>query len=485
MSKGQFRQIGFQEIDGVSLMKSITKASISVHKQINKSDLFKLLELSRSGRKGPVFLEICLDVSTQETSSNLNSLIKITAEDNISPRTADVEQALKLLKQSQRPIVLIGGGVARSTDLSQLLRSKSPSATTFNGADRINSDYEIYCGRPNWYGSRWSNLILQQSDLIIALGTRLGLQQTGYNWEAFAPLAKIVQIEIDKNELERGFPKLDFAINADANQFIKELQEILPLGLEHLHSDWKQYIKSIKIELAGPEKINQSTAPYIEAMKFVSDIIDFSTGDEIIIPCSSGAAAYEGAMRVINLKGSQKMVTSHAMASMGYGLSGAIGAALANPDRKVISFEGDGGFAQNQQELGVAIVNNLNLKFFLLDNQGYQSIKGNQKNSFNGHYVGCDYSTGLALPNWLVFAKSYSATVMEVNQDNAFSQEFSQLFNSFGFVIFIVKIDPNQTYWPRIMSSRDEFGNIISNPLHLMDPPLDLELTKKYLKYLI
>jgi len=485
MSRGQFRQIGFQEIDGVSLMKSITKASVSIHRQINKSDLFKLIDLSRSGRKGPVFLEICLDVSTQETSSELDSRIEITVEDKISLRTSDMDKTLKLLKQSQRPIILIGGGVARSTDLSQLLKSKIPIATTFNGADRINSDYEIYCGRPNWYGSRWSNLILQQSDLIIALGTRLGLQQTGYNWEAFAPLAKTVQIEIDKTELERGFPRLDFKINADANQFVKELQEILPFGLEDLFSDWKQFIKSIKVDLMGPEKINQSTAPYIEAMKFVSDIIDFSTGDEIIIPCSSGAAAYEGAMRVINLKGSQKMVTSHAMASMGYGLSGAIGAALANPDKKVISFEGDGGFAQNQQELGVAIINKLNLKFFLLDNQGYQSIKGNQKNSFNGHYVGCDYSTGLALPNWLDFAKSYGATVMEVNQDNAFSEEFRHLFNSLGFVIFIVKIDPNQTYWPRIMSTRDDSGKVISNPLHLMDPPLDHELSKKYLRYLI
>jgi acetolactate synthase-1/2/3 large subunit len=132
----------------------------------------------------------------------------------------------------------------------------------------------------------------------------------------------------------------------------------------------------------------------------------------------------------------------------------------------------------------VAVINNLNLKFFLLDNQGYQSIKGNQKNSFGGHYVGCDYSTGLALPNWVDFAKSYGAKVLEVDQGNVFNYEFSQLFNSLGFVIFIVKIDPNQTYWPRIMSSRDEFGNVISNPLHLMDPPLNEDLIKKYLKYL-
>jgi len=485
ISKGRYRQIGFQEIDGVSLMKSITKASVRIDKQINKSDLFELIDLSRSGRKGPVFLEMCLDVSTQETSVDSNTSINTHVETNISINAADLGNVFSLLQKSKRPLILIGGGVHRKTNLAQLINCQIPIATTFNGADRVNTDYELYCGRPNWYGSRWSNLILQQSDLIIALGTRLGLQQTGYNWKAFAPLAKIIQVEIDKTELERGFPKLDIAINADANQFVSDLQAILPKGVKELFPDWKEYIQSIKNGLMGPEKINKSEAPYLEAMKFVDDLIKFSSGNEIIIPCSSGAAAYEGAMRVINLKGTQKMVTSHAMASMGYGMSGAIGAALANPDKKIISFEGDGGFAQNQQELGVAVINKLNLKFFLLDNQGYQSIKGNQKNSFNGHYVGCDYATGLALPNWVDFARSYGATVMEIDQDNAFNHEFIDLYNSSGFVIFVVKIDPNQTYWPRIMSSRDEFGNVISNPLHLMDPPLEHELNKKYLKYLI
>lgn len=485
ISKGRYRQIGFQEIDGVSLMKSITKASVRIDKQINKSDLFELIDLSRSGRKGPVFLEMCLDVSTQETSVDSNTSINTHVETNISINAADLGNVMSLLQKSKRPLILIGGGVHRKTNLAQLINCQIPIATTFNGADRVNTDYELYCGRPNWYGSRWSNLILQQSDLIIALGTRLGLQQTGYNWKAFAPLAKIIQVEIDKTELERGFPKLDIAINADANQFVSDLQAILPKGVKELFPDWKEYIQSIKNGLMGPEKINKSEAPYLEAMKFVDDLIKFSSGNEIIIPCSSGAAAYEGAMRVINLKGTQKMVTSHAMASMGYGMSGAIGAALANPDKKIISFEGDGGFAQNQQELGVAVINKLNLKFFLLDNQGYQSIKGNQKNSFNGHYVGCDYATGLALPNWVYFARSYGATVMEIDQDNAFNHEFIDLYNSSGFVIFVVKIDPNQTYWPRIMSSRDEFGNVISNPLHLMDPPLEHELNKKYLKYLI
>ena len=484
ISRGKFRQIGFQEIDGVSICSSITKASVRIDQQINKRDLFNIINLTKQDRKGPVFLEVCLDVTTQETKSNFEDYSYSLDLKIKKIKGHKVNQILKMLKASSRPLILIGGGIDRKTNLSVLKSLGIPIATTFNGADRVNSDYKYYCGMPNWYGSRWANVILQQSDLIIALGTRLGLMQVGYNWKEFAPLAQIVQIDVDKSELNKGFPRITLPIQGDANQFILEFQNLLISDFEILDNEWQKYIMSIRSDLSGPEKINYATPPFIESMKFIDDVMNMTVGDEILIPCSSGAAGYEGAMRVINLKGNQKIVTSHAMASMGYGLSGAIGAAFANPDKKVISFEGDGGFAQNQQELGVAVINNLNLKFFLLDNQGYQSIKGNQKNSFGGHYVGCDYSTGLALPNWVDFAKSYGAKVFEVDQETAFSKEFNQLFNTFGFVIFIVKIDPNQTYWPRIMSSRDEFGNVISNPLHLMDPPLDENLSKKYLKYL-
>ena len=484
ISRGRFRQIGFQEIDGVSICSTITKASFNIDKQITKSKLFNLINLTKQDRKGPVFLEVCLDITTQETKSSLSDCSYNLEHKYELVKEKNIIKVLELLKRSSRPLILIGSGVNRKTNLSILESLGIPIATTFNGADRVNKDYKYYCGMPNWYGSRWANIILQQSDFIIALGTRLGIMQVGYNWKKFAPLAKIVQIDVDESELNKGFPNIDLPLHGDANQFVLEFQNLLTSNFEIMDSEWQEFVCSIRGGLSGPEKINSAKPPYLESMKFVYDVMDLTIGNEIIVPCSSGAAGYEGAMRVINLKGSQKMVTSHAMASMGYGLSGAIGAAFANPDKKVISFEGDGGFAQNQQELGVAVINNLNLKFFLLDNQGYQSIKGNQKNSFGGHYVGCDYSTGLALPNWVDFAKSYGAKVFEVDQESAFNQEFNQLFSSFGFVIFIVKIDPNQTYWPRIMSSRDEFENVISNPLHLMDPPLDEDLNKKYLKFL-
>ena len=487
LSKGKFRQIGFQEFDGAQLCKSVTKASIRVDKQISKLDLFNLVNISKVNRKGPVFIEVCLDVTNQERDAMLDAEINYQVVKE-SPELQHLENISKeisnLIQSSNRPIILIGGGVDRNLDLEPLLSFNLPIATTFNGADRVNAEYEFYCGRPNWYGSRWANILIQQADLIIALGTRLGIMQVGYNWKEFAPKSKIVQIDIDENELNKGFPKLDRSYSVDCNELLKILPNFLVSHKPEKLQEWKNFIKDVRSKFSTPDPANYASKPYIESTKFIFDLMHITSGDEVLIPCSSGAAAYESAMRIIMNKKRQLMVTSHGSASMGYGLSGGIGAAIAHPEKKVIVFEGDGGFAQNLQELGTAMINNLRLKIFVMDNQGYQSIRGNQKSSFNGHYIGCDKTTGLGLPDWVILGKAYGFKTFEIDSESYLSDKFLDYFNLNEPVIFIVKIDPDQTYWPRLLSKRDELGNIESNPLHLMDPPLSANDQKKYYKFL-
>ena len=449
-------------------------------------ELFELVKLSKTDRKGPVFIEVCLDVTTQDRNTLIDSNIKYQSNSvlNEFEIIESANEISELLLSAKRPIVLIGGGVDRNTDLTSLLNLGIPVATTFNGADRVGVDYEFYCGRPNWYGSRWSNILIQQADLIIALGTRLGIMQVGYNWKEFAPKAKIVQVDIDKSEINKGFPKIFKSHSVDCNEVLKILPHKLIVSSNNSYSEWKSFIKTVRSELSGPDKANKADEPFVESVKFIFDLIKITSGDELIIPCSSGAAAYESAMRIILNKGNQKIVTSHAMASMGYGLSGAIGASLAYPEKRTIVFEGDGGFAQNLQEIGTAVKNSLNLKIFIMDNGGYQSIRGNQKSSFSGHYVGCDSSTGLGLPDWEQLGRAYNCKTFKVTSNTAFNNEFTNLFNSNKIVIFIVKVDPDQSYWPRLLSTKDLDGNIISNPLHLMDPRLTSEQEIKYFKYL-
>ena len=191
-----------------------------------------------------------------------------------------------------------------------------------------------------------------------------------------------------------------------------------------------------------------------------------------MIPCSSGSA-FTVMMQVFQQKMGQLIVTNKGMASMGYGLSGAIGAAVSNPDKRVVLVEGDGGFAQNLQEIGTAAINQLNLKIFIFDDSGYASIRMTQRNYFGGRYVGCDRSTGLGLPNWEKLFEAWAVPVLRIGDDFLSVGLFHSWFNAPGVAAFIVSIDPDQTYFPKIMSKITDSGTIESNPLHLMTPDLE------------
>jgi acetolactate synthase-1/2/3 large subunit len=228
LSRGKVRQMGFQEIGGVEILSSITKESVLVDKQIGQDELIEYIKLTKTHPKGPVFLEVCLDVTIQETKDNLaNSKVAQPKTSSATTIPSDsVKKVAAMLRQSSRPLILLGGGVERSsskTRIESLRQLGIPLATTFNGADRIGADYEFYCGRPNWYGSRWANLIIQQSDLVIAIGARLGLMQTGYNWQEFVPKGKVVQVEIEENEINKGFPVLEMGVHRNPNDFLHEL----------------------------------------------------------------------------------------------------------------------------------------------------------------------------------------------------------------------------------------------------------------------
>jgi acetolactate synthase-1/2/3 large subunit len=489
LSKGKYRQIGFQEIDGIGICKSITKKSFRIDKPISFAELNSFTKLTRSGRKGPVFLEFCLDVSAmpkQKEASNFGKSILALRSPRYKPNLK-IKKIVNELKQSKRPLLILGGELERNESeiyISALKELGIPMATTFNGIDRVGSDYEYYCGRPNWYGSRWSNLINQQADLIIAIGSRLSLGQVGYNWQEYAPKARVIQISSDKRELQKIFPKKYITVCGNANDFLKNfVSELNIVEIKLNFSEWQDFIVEIKKDLSRPDLGNVARQEFVELHSFLTNLFAILDSSDQIIPCSSGGV-YTGTMQVMMHKSGQKIVTSSGLASMGFGLSGAIGVALANPTKRTILLEGDGGFAQNLQELGTLKANQLNLKIFIFDNQGYASIRTTQKTYFNNHYVGCDDLTGLGFPSWKKLAESYSFLFYELNPSTLFDSTFFELLNSKKPVIFIVKLDPDQLYFPKIGSRINTSGSMESNPLHMMDPQLDSSQISRYLKYL-
>ena len=203
----------------------------------------------------------------------------------------------------------------------------------------------------------------------------------------------------------------------------------------------------------------------------MADLSALCTPRDVIIPCSSGGA-FTVTLQAFDQKLGQTMISDHGLASMGYGLSGAIGAAFAAPGRRTVLLEGDGGFMQNSQELATVAVNGLPVKIFLFSNEGYASIRMTQRGYFDGAYLGCDTSTGLGFPDWELLFRAYGIPLLQLSTDGLATEGFAELFDAPGPACFVIPIDPEQTYFPKITSRVTATGSMESNPLHRMTPDL-------------
>ena len=466
------RQRGIQEINGVELVSSITKASVLIDKPLPKNQILEYCELSKEPRRGPVFLEVCLDVQgmpyeeVESQSTKRSFELSHISEDDLQKLKHEIESAL-------RPVLLLGGGIDRSVAellREQLNRLRVPIMTSWNGADRFAADNEMWFGRPDTWGMRFSNVLLQQADLVVALGARLSMQQTGFNWQEFVPKGKVVQVEIDKSETEKGHPKVDWVLNVDANDLLERLLQVTHGNCEM----WIDHCKKVRIALPLDDPNNETADQFISPYKFVEKLSQMCDRETGIVPCSSGGANTVMMQSFLNKTG-QIFFNNKALASMGYGLAGAIGAAIANRKKKVVLVEGDGGFTQNSQDLATLAAQNLNVKMFIFSNQGYASIRMTQRNYFGGEYIGCDTDTGLGFPDWEQLASSYGIGFCRVSPDSLDDLKDNASWTQSGPVLFLVEVDPEQTYFPKITSRVASNGQMESAPLHLMSPDLSKE----------
>ena len=477
------RQNGIQEIDGITLVESLTTDRFRIDRPFNLESVKARVSSDKSLRKGPVFIEFCLDIQAF-TGEPLETLPKIQGP----PIELDenFEELFVNLSNYSRPVLLLGGGVSRffaSANSSRIESLPFPVMTTWNGCDRIDSRAFNYMGRPNTWGQRFSNIVLQQADLIIAVGTRLGLQQTGFNWQGFAPEAEVVHVEIDINELTRENLKTKFKFRADADFFLERfLREIESSVTFPNVETWMTFAGEVKKLCPVSETINGSKEGYWNPYDFLLELSGCLKSGDSVIPSSSGGAETVTMQALQQIAGTT-VITDKGLASMGYGLAGAIGTSIKTGSR-VFHLEGDGGFAQNLQDLGTVAKNQLPIKTFIFANKGYASIRMTQKSYFDGNYVGCDEDTGLGLPNWSLLFQAYGIPILEINPGAAFSDEVIELLNNDKPHGFIVKIHPEQTYFPKITSKILPDGSMQSNPLHIMTPELDESVSRAVFKYI-
>jgi acetolactate synthase-1/2/3 large subunit len=480
------RQRGVQEVDGSSICSPITIHSECLREPITRSRFHSLVRVAQGPHPGPVVVEVCLDVQGAAVDPAVFCDEDSTASSQqIFPSVPDLQQILQCVNSAQRPLILLGGLVSREVAWKALPVFEQlglPVATTTSAIDRVPSNSPIFAGRPGtWGGQRAANLVLAQADVVIVLGAQLDLQQTGFNYLEYAPQAQLVHVFPSKAELERTGPPSHAKVLASPDSVLSALLPDIQWSDRH---GWVKYVQEVRTLSPTLEPANVCGSEYINSFHFLKNLSRATRPSDLLALCSSGGT-FTGALQNYEVAVEQIATTSAAHASMGYGLATAIGAAFSNRSRRIVLTEGEGGFSQNLQELAVIKRFDLPIKIFLLENQGYASIRATQKKFFNGAYLGCDPDTGLGFPHWEKLFAAYDIPCRFLNLEESEENVLRQLLDrQAGAEAWIVRVDPNQPNWPAVSTVLSSDGTLNSSPLYDMLPKLPAETLTRVGRYL-
>jgi len=456
------RQLGFQEMPVVESFKPFTKFIKKVNdSQTFRSDLEQALNKCFEGRPGPSLLDIPTDIQNSIISEDL---FKINLEPYITNITPQINELNNKLKNSKRPLLLIGHGVRLSNSVNKIKelvdKLNIPFVVSWGGFDIITHDHKLFVGDVGVYGSRGGNFAIQNCDLLISIGSRLDTRQTGGDLKTFSRDSFKVMVDIDENEINKGRGlKIDLPIICDAKQFITEWLN------NHIQyqpsSEWvEMYNKYKNLKLDNRPLLSNTLTSY-EFLEYLNSQLPSKS---IVIPDEGGHLVWS--MQSLKPKDNQRVFSNFGNSSMGYGLPAAIGAAIGN-NNPVICIDGDGGFQMNIQELQTVKHYNLPIKIFIMNNNCYGIIKQFQDSYFNSRYIATevqDYS----VPDFIKIANAYGIKSIEANKEN-YKDVINLVLKENNSILVNVIIDREQKLTPKL-----EFGN----PLEDMSPYLDDETIK-------
>ena len=486
MINGQgIRQQGMQELDIISVVKSITKYSVLVDDpQMIRYHIERALYEATHGRKGPVWLDIPLDV--QATMIEEEELIGFTP---FEPRSycaseKQIIQVIEQLNRSERPVLLAGNGIRLADAIPEFEELCSvldiPVLTTWNGIDLVEETNPLYYGRPGGLGHRYANFIQQNSDFYMSIGARMNLLQTGYNFDGFARAAYKVMIDIDEHELHKVNVRPDLPICSDAGEFIRSLLQNKNLIEKKDRSSWFSYCDRMK------EKYPLIPQSYWEQKKLVNTyclletISKYMTSEDVYVSGSSGSCI-DISMQTFKVKKGQRVFCTKGLASMGYGLPSTIGACLASGGKRTVSVNGDGGFVMNIQELATIARMKLPIKLFVLCNHGYGAIHTMQTNHFEKRFMDCDEESGLLIPPIAKVAEAFGLKAIIIKSNDELEEKVSESLNYVGPVIVEVHTPISLIAQPKQVSYKRSDGQMESLPLEYMNPPISDEEMKENL----
>ena len=469
------RQLGDQEVDIISIVKPITKFANSVRdpKDI-KLLLDKAVKIATTGRPGPVWLDIPLDI--QAGMVEINEMPEYENDQDIFIFNKDkadsgISLASEYLKRSQRPVLIAGHGIriagAEVTLLNLIGKLKIPVLSTFCGFDLVPSDNPYYAGRIGTLGDRAGNFALQNSDLVLSIGTRNNIRQISYNWRSFARAAKKIIVDIDQAELNKPTVKPDLPINCDAEYFLSEF-----LKLSEKLPDWGQWLRWCKERKARyPVVLDEyKKSRYVNPYYFMQQLTGQVKADNVIVAGNASACVVLFQAGVVKKRG--RIFWNSGCASMGYDLPASIGACLANKNKNTVCIAGDGSIQMNIQELQTIVHNKLPIKIFVLNNKGYISIKQTQGNFFGLPYVGCDKDSGVSFPSFSKLGKAYGLKVECITTHKGIEGKINKILKFKGPVLCEVSLEPGYKFSPHLSSKKLADGRMISKPPEDMSPLL-------------
>jgi acetolactate synthase-1/2/3 large subunit len=460
------RQIGDQEFDIVSTVKPMTKYATMIK---DKNDILYELEkaynIAISGRPGPVWIDIPLDI--QGAIVNESELRYFTEEidDMLTLNSKEIEVFINLLKESKKPLFVIGNGVRLSNSynlLDQIVKQTGiPTITgVHSGVDCVDNSYEYYAGRFGILGQTSSNKIVQEADLLIVLGSRLNIKMTGYNIPGFAPNAKKVFVDIDKYELNKHkLSNIALKIHANVFDFLKSLPVIKDLDI----INWQQRVKDLRKDQKYYYDKHINMTNYASAYYFTDRLKYFAKNNPII---TSNGSAHVVTLQTFQLSKNQRMFTNVGCASMGYGLPAAIGACFVEGHNDIICIEGDGSLQMNIQELQTMVHHQLPIKLFVINNDGYLSIKITQGLFFGGREEASGKESGISFPDLAKVANTYNIPFIRISNNNEYDNKLKEVFNTKGPVICELMTHPHEKHEPKVIHKGiDSEGRIIPGEL--------------------
>jgi acetolactate synthase I/II/III large subunit len=466
------RQMGSQEVDIVSMVKCVTKYAVTL---LNPEDvrfhLEKAWHEATTGRMGPVWLDIPLDV--QGAHIDENRLRGFTPPQS-PPSELPLNPIIAAFERSERPLILVGNGVKLS-GASDLVRDFSekhqiPMLLTWKTADFLDYDHPLNFGFPGIMGSRFANFIIQNSDLLLILGSRLDPSLTAFKSADFGRNAFKIMVDIDPAEIKK-VENIDLRITARISDAMKDISQI-PLMLPE-HSKWLEFCDHLKKRYPVAAD-GASPGEPVDLYEFTDKLFDRLLETDIIVPESSGAAG-EVTYQAMRVKYGQSIKNAAGLGSMGFGLPYAIGSCIAMERRRTVLINGDGAFQLNIQELETVHRLQLPIKMFILDNGGYRSIINTQNNMFDGFLVGADASSGFTLPDICAIAKAYQIRTVEIETNGELSAGIAEVLKGDDPVLCRITARRDQLTIPKVQAMKLPNGDMVSKPLEDMWPYLPPE----------